>query len=254
MVLTALPKRVPSIEDSKSSGGRRTGFTKSWFSWFAGVDAAIRADDVFVVLADIDLVPFVNNDIVHGLGQIPTGYHIIKSQVVKADIDVYRSAPRTELAASSFHNVNFDTIITDDGNRYSVTNFDYTVPVDGKYRLSVANTWKALNDAKAPSAIFKNGTEICRGVSVRGGSSSSDTSSIAASVERLVKNQLITGRALHNDGAVRDITTSSRASRFNRFQVELVKTLEDDQVNNPTPQTTLRLITSYAHTVSLKIF
>jgi len=238
MTLLSLPRTQERVIESGL-------FTRNWRRFFADIE---RKEMVSGELIESQaLVPFADNTIAHNLNRAPKGWLIVRDQGDKCELSVYRNAADNSIAQGA-HKIEFDAETYDYGGDYdSSTNYRFDAPVQGTYSVTVVAGISSSTDAFNVT-LYKNGSEVLNGWEAKG---LNLHGTVHEPRMHLAKNDYIEGYIYQGDATARNLITGNGSTRM---MVSLVRETWDDQDNNSTPEDSLVLRTTYAHTVSLWVF
>ena len=195
------------------------------------------------------------NDITHGLGRDLQGWHLVQQQEEVIRITASLSAD-FDVVNGAVDLIELDTTAGVGTSHWDgTTDYEFTAPHAGFYRVSFGSQLaEALADGQNfQTFVYLNGALAggARGTIDQVGAAGGTASQGSKSAWQLALNDTLDLRASHSNAAPRMVRGSSTDETY--LTIESDETLEDDQ-DNATISTTLRLWSARTRTVDLLVF
>lgn len=201
------------------------------------------------LIEDVALEPFEDNVINHGLGRELLGYWVVRRQHVRSYFEVGLSGDQVVTTGAVGETIEFADEAIDDGDNFNTTTFRYVAPVKGLYKFNLSGEASLADGQRFVIDLFVNGAIVAGNFAVGNGTNSCIQS--VAPIIRLEADDYVTGYVEHDGAGDMDlldgVVTYMRGGLIDEG-------VQDRQAANTTPERTLILRASYAHTVSLWVF
>jgi hypothetical protein len=206
------------------------------------------------LIEDIELEPFTDNVINHGLGRKLRGRMIALAPSQPSSFRAIRSGTQA-ITTGVTTKVQFDSETYDLGSNYDpTTNYRFTAPVDGLYQFSCSVYMAALADqARHVVIIQKNGADLIESNETMSGNHEPMTMAHTGPV-RLDADDYIECHVLHTHGADRNVLTGAAYTWFGGGIIDEGVTDGQDSLSDDEQTKLLVLRCSYARTVSVWVF
>lgn len=207
------------------------------------------------LLQGVELEPFVDNEISHGLGRPLLGYEVVRREAVLADFRAQLSSAQAVTTAGSGELMELAQEDFDSGGCWDSSAYRFTAPVAGLYEFSIGAHLQALTAGvvmqvwlqKNGSSSLVYGTQLVPAV---GGS----TVAVSGSARlRLAVNDYIEGWVYHTHGSNRNLQDTTMTFLAGGLVDEGI-TDRQRTLSAADQARKLVLRCSYAQTISLWVF